>query len=37
MAASEVGGGVRGEGRHRRLIGLEDGRVVSSARLITGQ
>jgi uncharacterized protein (UPF0276 family) len=37
MASSEVGGGVRGEGRHRRLIGLEDGRVVSSARLITGQ
>jgi hypothetical protein len=37
MAASEVGGGVRGEGRHRRLIGLEDGRVVAPARLITGQ
>jgi uncharacterized protein (UPF0276 family) len=37
MAASEVGGGMRGEGRHRRLIGLEDGRVVASARLTTGQ
>jgi uncharacterized protein len=37
MAAGEVGGGVRGEGRHRRLIGLEDGRVVASARLITGE
>ena len=31
MAAGAIGGGMRGEGRHRRLIGLEDRRGASFA------
>ena len=31
MAAGAIGGGMRGEGRYRRLIGLEDRRVASFA------